>query len=195
MCGAAALLVGQRALGPDVASSGRVVRETPNVIVAVRDLARLETAAHHVERLIDLRDRQTRFWGLLTSEDAILLVASGDVVAGVDLSELGAQDVEVDPETRSATIVLPPPRVLLTRLDADRTFVHRRDTDLFAERKESLESDARKEAERTLRDAAIHGGLLDRAGENALRTVETLVRSLGFERVEVRFRDELRATE
>lgn len=189
MCGATALLIGQRVLPRGEFEHGLVVRPTSDVIVAVRDLARLETAAHHVERIIDLRDRQSRFWGLLRTQDAILLVAAGDITAGVDLAALGEDDIRVDPATRSVVILLPPPEVLSTRIDSERTFVHRRDTDFFAQRRESLESEARREAERTLRDASIRGGILDRAGANALRTVESLVRSLGYENVEVRFRE------
>jgi len=44
--------------------------------VAVRDLARLESVAYHVERVIDVRDKQSLLFGLLKTEDAILLVAS-----------------------------------------------------------------------------------------------------------------------
>ncbi len=41
------------------------VRPTPSVITAVRDLARLETAEVHVEKVVDLTDRQSRFFGLI----------------------------------------------------------------------------------------------------------------------------------
>ena len=166
------------------------VRPTADVVVAVRDLARLETTSYHVERVIDLRDKQRRLFGLLESEDAILLIAAGDVSAGVDLTEMRDGDVVIDPERGTATITLPPPRVLSTRLDSDRTFVHTRQTDLLARRSQTLETRARQEAERTLEQAALDGGILERARDNAARTVETLVRSLGYDSVEIRHRRE-----
>ena len=167
-----------------------VVRPTPDVIVAVKDLARLESAQYHVERVIDLRDRQQRLFGLIEAEDAILLVAAGEVTAGVDLTKLADGDVVVDPEAGTAEIVLPPPEVLVTRLDNDRTYVHTRETDTLARRSETLETRARQEAERTLRDSAVEGGILERASRNAEQTVEVLVRSLGYDDVTVRTRSE-----
>lgn len=167
------------------------VRSTPDVITAVRDLARLETTSFHVERVIELTSTQRRLFGLVHAEDSILLVAASDVVAGVDLSEMRDGDVTVDHELRRATVVLPPARIFSARLDNDRTFVYHRRTDALAQRRESLETRARQEAERTLGQAAIEGGILTRAEDNARRTIEGLVRALGFREVEVRFRAEL----
>ncbi len=176
-------------LGEPEPTETLVVRPTADVVVAMRDLARLESSSYHVERVIDISSEQQRFGGLLRAEDSILLIAAADVVAGVDLAQMQDGDVVIEPGARRATITLPPVEILSARLDNDRTYVHRRDTDLLARRRDSLETDARREAERTLRQAAIDSGILDRAERNAARTVEALVRSLGYEHVEVRFRD------
>jgi len=165
--------------------SGTRVRSSPSVIVAVRDLARLESVEYHVERVIDVRDRQSAFFGLIKTQDAILLVAVGSVTAGVDLSLLRDGDVTVDPAHGTARITLPPAVVLSTRLDNERSWVYARTTDLLAQRHEDLESRARLEAERTLQQTAIDGGILERARTNAERTVAALVRSLGYADVTV----------
>jgi hypothetical protein len=165
------------------------IRSTPSVIVAVRDLARLEGAEYRVERVISLRDRQSRFFGLVDAEDAILLVASGTIVAGVDLSTVRDGDVVIDEARRSARIVLPSSTVFTARLDNDKTFVFGRDTDVLAERKESLETRARQEAERTLLAAAEEGGIVSRSNDNVRKAVETLVRTLGYGSVTVTFRE------
>jgi hypothetical protein len=172
---------------PQVPSEVVEVRPTPSVVVAVRDLARLESASYHVERVIDLSSRQRRLFGLVEAEDSILLVAAADVVAGVDLSEIADEDVRVSEDGRQVTVVLPAVRVLSARLDNDRTYVHHRETDLLARRRENLETDARREAERTLEDAALEAGILERAQRNAAATVEALLRSLGFRHIDVRF--------
>lgn len=166
-----------------------VVQPTPDVIVAIRDLARLQTAEYHVERVIDLKDRQQRLFGLIESEDAILLVAAGDVTAGIDLATMEAADVQVDPGAGTAVLTLPAPQVLSTRLDNDRTYVHSRVTDTLAQRSETLETRARQIAEETLTEAAISGGILDRAGANAERTLRVLVESLGYRQVEIRWHE------
>lgn len=167
-----------------------IVRPTPDVITAIRDLVRLETVDYHVERVVDLRDRQQVLFGLMQAEDAILLVAAGDVVAGVDLAKMRPEDVVIDAERREATIVLPPAEVLSARLDNDRTFVYTRETDVLARRGDSLETRARQEAERTLRQAAVEAGVLARAETNAKRAIESLVRALGYRVVAVRMRTE-----
>jgi hypothetical protein len=164
------------------------IEASPSVISAVRDLARLEGAEFQIERVISLKDRQSRFFGLVEPEDAILLVASGTVVAGVDLSTLSESDVAVDPAARSASITLPSSTVFAARLDNQRTFVFKRDTDLLAERTDSLETRARQDAEKSLAAAAEEGKIVDRSNASVRRTVETLVRSLGYRVVTVTFR-------
>ena len=173
---------------PPISSSVTVVRPTPDVLVAVRDLARLESASFHMERVIDLSDKQSKLWGMLNTEDAILLVAVAEVTGGVDLQKLAAADVVVDPVARSARINLPAPEVLHAALDNDKTYVHSRKTGTLAERRDNLETRARQEAERTLVESARQAGLLKRSGDNAKRTVEALVHSLGYDRVEVTVR-------
>ncbi|QQR91407.1 MAG: DUF4230 domain-containing protein [Myxococcales bacterium] len=168
---------------------GLRVHQTPAVVVAVRKLARLESAQFNVERVVDLSDEQRTLFGLLKVKDAILLVASGEVIAGVDLAELVDGDFVVNKAKRSAKITLPPPRIFSVRVDSERTYVHSRKTDLFADRKEGLEAKARQHAEQSIRKAAQEGGILDHARRNASRTVKSLVQSLGYDDVKVYWSD------
>ncbi len=133
-----------------------------------------------MERVVDLRDRQSVFFGMVDADDAILLVAAGDIVAGVDLSQLEDDAIEADLTTGRVRVRLPPSEVFSARLDNQRTYVHTRTTDVLARRSQTLETRARQEAERTLQEAALESGLLTRADRNAARTVESLVRSLGY---------------
>jgi len=166
------------------------LRSTPSVVVSVRDLARLQSVEYHIERVIDLRDRQSLLFGLIRTQDAILFVAVGQVTGGVDLGELREDDVVVDEARHSARITLPPARVLSTRLDNERSWVYARTTDVLAQRHEDLETRARQEAERTLEESALSSGILARARLNAERTVESFVRSLGYVTVTVTSREE-----
>ncbi len=176
------------------------VRDTPAVVTGLRDLARLETASAHVERVIDIRDRQSRLFGAVEAEDAILLVAAGDVVAGVDLTTLTDGDIVVESGAelvhgeqerlyQNVVVTLPMPIVFSARLDNARTYVHTRDTDALARRNETLETRARQEAESTLQAAALDNGLLTRAQANAETTISALLRSLGFDHVTIQWRE------
>jgi len=189
----AAIVIAVAAVGLTVfrpGGEGPVLRSTPSVITEIRDLSRLETVQYHIERVVDLRDQQSLLFGLIKTQDAILFVAVGDVVAGVDLTDLADGDVVVDKATNSVTVTLPPAQILTTTLDNQRSWVYSRTTDLLAQRHEDLETRARQEAERTLEGAAVAGGILDKARANAEQTVATLVRSLGYTKVTVTSHDQ-----
>lgn len=168
----------------------REYKDTASVLVAVRQLARLESVSFHIEKLIDLKERQSHFFGLIQADDAILLAAAGDVVAGVDLAKMRDGDIEIDPDTRRARLRLPQPELLSVRLDNQRTYVHSRQTDLLAKRAVELESAARRHAEDEIRDAALAAGILQRARGSAAHTLTVLVRSLGYDRIDVAWQGE-----
>jgi hypothetical protein len=170
---------------PPLSSAHTEVRPLPSVLLAVRDLARLESVSFHMERVIDLTEKQSRLFGLVESQDAILLVAVADVSAGVDLGKLAETDIQADPKTRTVRVRLPAPEIFYVAFDKEHTYVHTRKTDLLARRQEDLETRARNEAERALVDAAREAGILPHAGENARRVVEGLLRSLGYEHIEI----------
>lgn len=163
------------------------LKEGPSVVTALRALAHLEGASFHLQRVIDLREKQRLAFGLLEVEDAILLVASGEVRAGVELGDLGEGAIEVDRQAGIARVRLPAPSISSSKIDNERSYVHTRSTDLLAQREVQLESQARRLAERGFVAAAVEAGILDEARRNVAATVEALLRSLGFEQVEVSF--------
>lgn len=170
---------------PPMSSEQIVTKPTPSVILAVKDLQRLESAELHMERVMDIRNKESHLFGFVESEDALLLVAAGDVTAGIDLNDLKEGDVQADWANKKAKVVLPPPKILQSRIDNEHTYVYSRNVDLLAKRKETLESQARVQAEKELVKAATDAGILDRANRNASHTVEGLVRALGYEKVEI----------
>jgi len=169
-------------------SSRTVVRPTGTILMAVRDLARLETNELHMEKVIDLTDRQSRFFGLVPTSDAILLVAAGDVTVGIDLTKLGEHDFEVDRATGAARLVLPAPEVLSVRLDEEHTYVYKRTTGLLADRNEQLESKARQEAVRAIGEAANEGEVMEKARKQAERQLQELLQKFGVTRVTIGWR-------
>jgi hypothetical protein len=173
---------------PPLSSSVTLVRPSAHVLAKIQDLRRLESISFHMERVIDLTEKQSQLFGLIEAEDAILLIAVAEVRAGVDLGKLGPADVAVDIEKRTARIALPPAEIFGAALDGEKTYVHTRKTGVLARRRENLETRARQEAERTLVEAAREAGILARAEENATRAVRELVRSLGYEHVDVTVR-------
>jgi hypothetical protein len=165
------------------------VRATPGVITAIRDMARLETTSYHVEKVVEATDTQARLWGLLEAKDDLLLIAAGDVVAGVDLSKVRDEDVHVDAATRAVRVRLPSPEVLSSALDPRASHVYSRHTDVLAQRREQLEGEARRQAEDQMRGQAVDAGILDHARASAEVTLRALLQALGFVQVELDWRD------
>jgi len=191
--GALAVHLATPALGPVIPAftETRVeVVPTPDVVVAVHSLGRLETESYHLERVVDLADHQTQLFGMVKAKDAILLLAVGDVVAGVDLQHLTADDVDTDWAHRSVTVRLPSPSVFSATLDEQATRVYSRTTDLLAAHHEDLETRARAEAARTMEKAAVDHGILDRARGDADRAMTGLLRSVGFSEIHVEWKKE-----
>jgi hypothetical protein len=187
-CAAAALLAG-RTCEHRGSGSGVDTSPTPAVVTAIRDVARLEATSYHVEKVVEASTAQSRLWGLLNAKDALLLVAAGDVVAGVDLAKVRDDDVRVDVAGRTVHLTLPAPEVLSSTLDQRATHVYSRSTDVLATRNEQLEGDARRQAEVEIGKAAVEEGILDRARESADRTLRALLRALGYERVDLKWAD------
>jgi Protein of unknown function (DUF4230) len=164
-------------------------RPTPSIITAVRDLARLETGEVQVEKVIDLTDTQSRLFGLVKGTDALLLVAGGKAIVGVDLSKLGDGDVSLDPVSKTARLSLPGPELFSVSLDEDRTYVYERNTSLLAKKNERLEAQARREATAAIEKAARSPDVLSRAKGQAERELRALLTPLGAERVEITWRE------
>ncbi|WP_047864600.1 DUF4230 domain-containing protein [Rubrobacter aplysinae] len=116
--------------------------------------------------------------------ESVVLIAVGEVRAGVDLGRLGQGDVGA--EDGRVTIDLPEPEILSAALDEDETRVYDRDQGLLDfSADEELETEARREAVRRLEGSARDNGILDQAEDNAEASLRAFVLSLGFE--EVRF--------
>lgn len=114
--------------------------------------------------------------------ESLLLIAVGDVRAGVDLDKLEQADVRVEDE--SVTIDLPEPEILSSGLDEERTQVYDREQGLLNfSPDEDLEAEARREAIAGIEAAARENGILDQAQANAETSLRAFIQSLDFEEV------------
>jgi len=188
-CIALAAFFAGRASAPGDAPARPSIRATPGVITAIHDVARLEATVFHIEKVIEATEQQTRLWGFVQAKDALLLVAVGDIVAGVDLSKVRPEDVRADSAARSVQVRLPAPEIISSTLDERATHVYSRSTDTLAARSEQLEGQARRTAEETMRKAAVDAGVLERARASADRTVRALLHSFGYDLVDIDWAD------
>jgi uncharacterized protein DUF4230 len=155
--------------------------DQPAIVRQIQQLQRLETVSFSMDKIIS-GEHDSPYLPKFLVSDRLLLVVHGDVIAGVDLSQLQPQDVSIQGKTISVRI--PKSQILVTRLDNSKTRVYSRDTGLFSSPDPNLESEVRQEAERELQDAALQGNILKTADDNARATLSALLRGLGFTTVE-----------
>ncbi|HVJ89309.1 MAG TPA: DUF4230 domain-containing protein, partial [Labilithrix sp.] len=170
---------------PSASSELRVEHEGATIVRELRELARLETSSLHVEKVIELVDHQKRLRGVIEADDALLYVAVGEVVLGVDLSKLGESDVRSDKTTNVAYVDLPPPEILTVRFDEARSHVYSRRTDVLAKRNEGLEGAARREALAAFEAAGKDARAVSVAKAQAERQLRALARAWGVKELVV----------
>jgi hypothetical protein len=157
------------------------------VVTEVRALARLETARMRVVHMSTIRQSYKLIPDAIAG-DQLTLIAEGEVIAGIDLAEITADDVWREDD--ALVIRLPPPRILVSRIDNRKTRVLNRDTGVLRRGDIHLESRAREAAERGIRNEALRGGVLEVAGKNAEERLAKFLHTLGAETV--RFADSSR---
>jgi hypothetical protein len=111
------------------------------------------------------------------------MLAVARIGAGVDLTRMQVSSFEVDPESGTITIELPPAEIVYAALDNNETRVYSRDTGLLTKGDPGLETTARVAAEEALVQRALDGGILQAAFDNAEAVLGGFFRSLGYPNV------------
>ena len=153
------------------------------VIKQIQSLSRLETASFTIEKIIDEGSTGDNVFQRLLFGDKILLIAHGQAIAGFDLSQVSEKDIQVD--GKNLRILLPKPQLLTVVLDNTQTRVYDRQRGILSTDGKDLETQARIAAEKSIKDAACQGNILQQAADNARKKLTASFYSLGFETVEI----------
>ena len=156
-----------------------VIPDPVTILREVRSLARLETVQYSMEKVITTEVGQGAL-GFLFG-DRLLFVAHGEVIAGIDLEQLGADQMWV--ENGVLMVRLPEAEIFVATLDNQLSYVYDRETGILKRGDVTLESLARKAAEEEIEKAAVADGILDTAQKNAESYLYRLLRQLGFQEV------------
>jgi hypothetical protein len=159
-----------------------LVTSQGSVVDRIQRLQRLETVVYNMDKIVT-GERDTPLLPNFLAGDRLLMLVHGQVVAGIDCSQLRSRDIQIN--GKEVRLHLPNPQVLMTRLDNSRTRVYSRNTGLLVPVDPNLETEVRREAERQLLEEALQDGILNTARQNARTTITSLLMGLGFEKVEV----------
>ena len=171
----------KRALVTEVLAPQEQVVDITALVTQVRELSRLETAAMRVMHV----GRITQSYKLVPNAiagDEITFLAEGDVIAGIDLGRLQPGDVWRSPDG-TINIRLPPPQVLITRVDNAKSRVLTRNTGVLRRQDVDLETRARQHAEKNIHDEAVKRGVLKMARENGEKKLADFLHATGVEKV------------
>jgi hypothetical protein len=171
----------KRAIVEEVLTPKEKTVDLSTLVTQVRELHRLETASMHVLHI----GRVTQSYQLLPDAiagDEITFLAEGDVIAGIDLAQLGQNDVWRSPDG-TINLRLPRSQILVTRVDNEKSRVLTRKTGALRRADVDLETRARQNAEANIRTKALREGVLVIAGTNAEKKMAQFLHTLGFEKV------------
>lgn len=154
----------------------------PTVVNKIQRLQRLETVTYSLDKIVE-GERQSPILPNFLVGDKLLLVVHGQVIAGIDLSQLKPSDVQI--QGRSIEVHLPPAQIFVTSLDNTKTRVYSRTTGLLVPEDPNLESEVRAKAQEQIQQAALADGILAAASKNAGATVRSMLLGLGFENVTI----------
>jgi hypothetical protein len=166
------------------AVTGRTVSidvSQPTVVDRIQRLQRLETVVYTMDKLVTGAKENPVLPDFLTG-DRLLMMVHGEVVAGIDFSNLKPDEVRVD--GKQIRLHLPAAQVFSVRLDSAKTRVYSRQTGLLVPTDPNLETEVRQEAEREMQEAALADGILRNAQQNGASTISSLLQGLGIQKIE-----------
>ena len=158
---------------------------TANLLTQIQTLSQLVTVKYVVEKIVKLEGDPSL---LPLNQDQVIILARAIVKAGVDLSQLKPDDLNVS--DKKITIFIPPAKITDCYLDDLKTEIWEHKTALFRRFDKNLEQNARRQALDQIKVAAGDNGIQKEALDRAKAQLTNLFQLLGFTEVEVRTRVE-----
>lgn len=167
-------------------------RSGPALLQSIQDISRYDAASGNFQVVVDL-EKDTKYLPDAIRGSRTLYIGAGSVDAYVDLGKIGKNDVTVNDDRTSATLLLPHAQLGKAALDVDRSYAVSKQrglldrlTDLFSDNPNG-EQAVQKLAVRHIGAAAKESELTKRAEVNTTNMLEGLLRSLGFKEVNIRY--------
>ncbi len=148
----------------------------------LKDLAELATVEYSVTKIVSFKD--VAWYG----DRKILFEAAATVKAGIDLNDLSEQDIKQDNDS-SVTVSLPAPKILLFNMKPENMKeIFNASGMLRSDFSNQEKDDLLSQGEKDIRAKVARMDILQRAGRNARILVESWLKKMGFQAVQVTFK-------
>jgi len=193
-----AALVGAGRLGnllpsiPNPFGTETIDRTQPALLQSLADLSEYHAATGNFQVFVDT-EKEARYVPSFIRGERTVYLGSGSVDAIVDFSQLDERSVQVSPDRKTVTIVLPAPTLADPAVDPENSRVVSRDRGVLDRIGSAFSDNPTSErplviaAQQKMRDAAAASDLRAKAEENTRKMLEGLTRALGYTNVSVSF--------
>lgn len=155
------------------------------ILIDIQELGKMVTIQYKLQTVSVVEEKEENWVKRLFGENKLVLVATGEVMAGVDMALVKDQDIVVDGTT--VMLTMPPAQIISVQLIPGESWVYDRKLNLLAPNWQQ-ELQAEEQAERSLEGWSIGHGILGQAEETFRLRLESFLRSLGFTNVTIIFR-------
>lgn len=164
-----------------------VVSVPTMVVNQIQGVSELTTAVFTMESIVPT-EQDRKFGNFTVGTTRLLYIAQGEVRAGVDLSQLTAEDVQVNEAENSVIVTIPPAKILDHKLDINRSRVYDYDRgflNLGPDVAPQLQSLAQQKTLEKVVSAACEQGILEQARDRAELTIQELLTANNYQQVTV----------
>lgn len=149
------------------------------LVQQIEELGNLEVVKYTIQDLMEYE--KVRRW-LPNSKTS--LKVTGEVIACVDLTRIGKDDIFTDGD--SVSLILPMPEICHHKIDHSKSRVYDQEYGLW--QSTELVDEAYYYAEQQLYDYALRMGIAVESRENAIKVLTPILRGLGFTRIHIGFK-------
>jgi hypothetical protein len=164
----------------------------PPVLTELRDLSDFHAAQAQFEVTLDL-EKDVKYVPSAIAGERVQFLGIGTVDAVVDFSSIGAGAVQISDDNKSVVVTLPSAYAMTPVLDHEQSHVMNRDRGLinrvvgiFNDNPTSEDS-LYKAATQKMADSARQTDLIQRAQEHTTFVLTGMLKSMGFEKIDIVF--------
>lgn len=167
-------------------------RSGPVLLQSIVQLSKYEAAGGNFQVVVDISSNGSILPSFLEGSDT-LFIGVGTENAYIDFSKLKGQDVQVSADRLSATLILPKARLEPAQLNVQQSYVFAQQQGLFTRINSFLSGNPNSQqavyelAQKQIEGAAAKSSLVADAEKNTTAMLTSLLQSLGFKNVSVRY--------